>query len=113
LTAHPMRVTMLQSFRYDEIVFTDPQEGFFRLLVAGQQAAVPLHEHGKLYRYFSDASDVQALTAARQYVHSELQAVEERIMRVDAQIKAAGGAAPAAAAAAAAAGDSGGASVQV
>jgi hypothetical protein len=74
---------------------------------------VPLHEHGKLYRYFSDASDVQALTAARQYVHSELQAVEERIMRVDAQIKAAGGAAPAAAAAAAAAGDSGGASVQV
>ena len=75
------------SERYDEVVFTDPHESFFRLLAAGQQAPLPGHPYQQLFYRFSDASNLQQLAAARDYVHTELEEVKERILRAEAQIK--------------------------
>eukprot|EP00611_Tribonema_gayanum_P019802 TRINITY_DN3500_c0_g1_i1.p1 TRINITY_DN3500_c0_g1~~TRINITY_DN3500_c0_g1_i1.p1 ORF type:complete len:253 (+),score=54.00 TRINITY_DN3500_c0_g1_i1:180-938(+) len=73
--------------RYDEIVFTDPKEGFFACLMEGQTAAVREHPQLQYYKDFSAEEDVQKLAAAREYVHGELEAVKDRILRLDAQIK--------------------------
>lgn len=77
------------SERYDEIVFTDPHESYFKKLVEGQRAPVPPHELQEHFLNFADqaASDIQKLSAARQYIHSEMLAVKEKITNSDLKIK--------------------------
>ena len=69
---------------YDEVVFTDPTEAFFRTLQAVREVPTvkelySQHEH---FGVFSDADDVHALLEAQKFLREQLRTARERLKAV-------------------------------
>lgn len=66
---------------YDEVVFTNPTETFFRMLQAVREAPTiekeySQHEH---FKRFSDTEDVHALLEAQKFLQEQLRTARERL----------------------------------
>jgi hypothetical protein len=68
---------------YDEVVFTDPTETFYSLLL--RYASLPSVEYSQQahFQQFSDTEDAQALLEAQKFLQSELAATKERLGTLD------------------------------
>ena len=69
---------------YDEVVFTNPTEGFFRMLQAVREAPTIEKEYSqhKHFGQFSDTDDVQALLEAQVFLQEQLRTARERLKSV-------------------------------
>jgi hypothetical protein len=70
---------------YEEVVFTEPHEDFFRQLQAVREAPTVETEYAQ-YRHFaqfSDTNDVLALLEAQKFLHQQLRDAKERLKTVD------------------------------
>lgn len=63
---------------YDEIVFTDPTESFFRKLQAVSSAPSIQYSQQNHFPTYSDADGMQALLAAQEFLQQELRVVKQR-----------------------------------
>ena len=57
---------------YDELVFNDPTEAFYKTLMAGPQMELPRHPLTDHFGAFNEIADLQRLQAAQAYVSAEL-----------------------------------------
>ena len=69
---------------YEEVVFTDPTESFFKQLQAVRDSPTVEAEYSqhKHFGKFSDMDDVQALLEAQKYLREQLRTAKERLTNV-------------------------------
>merc|ERR1712232_1093027 len=70
---------------YDEVVFTDPTESFFKKLMKHLTVSMPkVHSHElqveENFKTYSDEKDFMTLLTAQNFLDSELKTVKERIL---------------------------------
>jgi len=69
---------------YEEVVFTDPSESFFKQLQAVREAPTVESEYSQHAHFgkFSDTDDVQALLEAQKFLRQQLLTAKERLSNV-------------------------------
>jgi len=69
---------------YDEVVFTDPTEAFFKTLQAVREAPTieQLYSQHQHFQQFSDTEDVHALLEAQKFLREQLRTARERLKAV-------------------------------
>jgi YEATS domain-containing protein 4 len=73
---------------YDEIVFTDPTESFFRKLQSVSNAPTIHYSEEKHFPSYSDGESMQALLAAQEFLRHELQSAKQRFELAQADLQA-------------------------
>ena len=71
---------------YDEVVFTEPTEKFFRQLQRLSSAPPIEYSQQNHFQQFSDTEDVHALLEAQKFLQSELTHVKERLRLAEADL---------------------------
>lgn len=75
---------------YDEVVFTDPKESFYRQLIRISHAPKVQstdHEVQACYKRYSDEDDFQQLLEAQNFLSKELVQVKERMIMVNGDLE--------------------------
>jgi YEATS domain-containing protein 4 len=75
---------------YDEIVFTNPSESFFRDVLAINDVPSIEHEYtqSKYFTKFSDTADMHTLLEAQKFIEQQLQITKERYVRLNEELEA-------------------------
>ncbi|CAM9197564.1 unnamed protein product [Choristocarpus tenellus] len=72
---------------YDEVVFTDPHDDFYDLLMKGQTAMpVKKQVHQEHLTRFSEGDALQRLASAREWVHTKLGETKDKIRKADMEV---------------------------
>jgi len=72
---------------YDEVVFTNPTETFYKQLMKSNKITPKIYSHEasvqESFKSYSDENDFKTLLEAQKFLHAELGFVKERILRAE------------------------------
>jgi YEATS family len=57
---------------YDELVFQDPTEAFYKKLVAGPEKEAPINPLAEYFPIYSETEEMQKLNAAQRWIQQEI-----------------------------------------
>lgn len=72
--------------KYDEVVFTNPTETFFKRLQSIAHAPTIKYKHDEHLHNYTDTEDMKALLEAQKFLQGELAMVKERLSQIDGEL---------------------------
>jgi hypothetical protein len=72
---------------YDELVFNEPTEFFYKKLMAGPDKEAPPHPMQEHFPSYSDVTILKSLADAKIFVDQEIQNTKDLILNTDIELK--------------------------
>ncbi|DAZ93680.1 TPA: hypothetical protein N0F65_008188 [Lagenidium giganteum] len=72
---------------YDELVFNEPTEFFYKKLMAGPEREAPPHPMQEHFPSYSDVTMLQSLARAQSFVENEVQETKDLLLNAEMELK--------------------------